>query len=76
MRDIAPDILRQRLLIEAYYRKDIDKALTEPFLTEIAKYLDLRIYANPIVHVTGEAGKNQGFDGFVPLVDSGISVYV
>ena len=76
MRDIAPDILRQRLLIEAYYRKDIDKAQTETYLIEIAKHLCLRIYAEPIVHATGDIGDNQGFDGFVPLIDSGISVYV
>lgn len=76
MIDIAPDILRQRLLIEAYYQADIDQAQTEKYLVEIAKHLDLRIYAKPIVHVTGDVGDNQGFDGFVPLIDSGISVYV
>lgn len=76
MRNIAPDILRQRLLIEAYYKADIDQVLTEGFLIEIAKHLDLRIYAKPIVHVTGDVGENQGFDGFVPLIDSGIAVYV
>ena len=26
--------------------------------------------------MTGDVGDNQGFDGFVPLMDSGISVYV
>jgi S-adenosylmethionine decarboxylase len=76
MKDIAPDIFRQRLLVEAYYQADIDRSLTERYLVEVAKHLDLRAYANPIVHVTGDVGKNQGFDGFVPLIDSGIAVYV
>jgi S-adenosylmethionine decarboxylase len=76
MRNIAPDILRQRLLIEAYYQADIDKNLTENFLIEVAHRLGLRTYAKPIVHVTGDVGENQGFDGFVPLIDSGIAVYV
>ena len=76
MREIAPDILRQRLLIEAYYQADIDQTLTENYLIEVAEHLGLRIYAEPIVHVTGDVGDNQGFDGFVPLIDSGISVYV
>jgi S-adenosylmethionine decarboxylase len=76
MEDIAPDILRQRLLIEAYYQADIDQVRTENYLVEVAKHLGLRIYAKPIVHVTGDVGDNQGFDGFVPLIDSGISVYV
>jgi S-adenosylmethionine decarboxylase len=76
MREIAPDILRQRLLIEAYYRADIDQALTENYLIEVAKHLGLHIYAKPIVHATGDVGDNQGYDGFVPLIDSGIVVYV
>jgi S-adenosylmethionine decarboxylase len=76
MEDIAPDILRQRLLIEAYYQADIDQVRTENYLVEVAKHLGLCIYAKPIVHMTGDVGDNQGFDGFVPLIDSGISVYV
>jgi S-adenosylmethionine decarboxylase len=76
MKDIAPDILRQRLLIEAYYQAEIDQLRTETYLIEVAKHLSLRIYAKPIVHVTGDVGDNQGFDGFVPLIDSGIAVYV
>jgi S-adenosylmethionine decarboxylase len=76
MEDIAPDILRQRLLIEAYYHADIDQVRTEDYLVEVANHLGLRIYAKPIVHETGDVGDNQGFDGFVPLIDSGISVYI
>lgn len=76
MKDIAPDIFRQRMLIEAYYQADIDQPLTGDFLIKLAEHLDLRIYAEPIVHVTGDVGDNQGYDGFVPLIDSGISVYV
>jgi S-adenosylmethionine decarboxylase len=76
MRNIAPDIFRQRLHIEAYYQAEIDKHLTENFLIMVAHDLGLRAYAKPIVHVTGDVGGNQGFDGFVPLIDSGIAVYV
>jgi S-adenosylmethionine decarboxylase len=38
----------------------------------------LRTYGDPIVHTTGGAGKevNEGFDGFVPLIDSGIYISV
>jgi S-adenosylmethionine decarboxylase len=76
MNDIAPDIFRQRLLVEAYYRADIDRILTEKYLIEVADSLGLQAYAEPIVHVTGDVGENQGFDGFIPLIDSGIAVYV
>ena len=76
MENIAPDIIRQRLIIEAFYRSDMDKEKTEKFLVGIAKALDLKAYGDPTVYMTGEAGKNQGYDGFIPLIDSGICVYV
>lgn len=76
MKNIAPDILRQRLLVEAYYQNNIDKEKTEKFLFELPKYLSLKTYGFPTVHVTEEIGANEGYDGFIPLVDSGISVYI
>jgi S-adenosylmethionine/arginine decarboxylase-like enzyme len=48
MRNIAPDIMRQRLLIEGMYTVDVDAGKAE----------------------------NQGYDVFIPLIDSGISLYV
>ena len=78
MRDLAPDIVRQRLLIEGYYSTDIDSSAVESYLIEVAKHLDLRTYGKPIVHAPAGAGKrdNEGFDAFIPLIDSGISLYV
>ena len=78
MRDLAPDIVRQRLLIEGYYSAEIDRSAVEKCLVEMAAHLSLRTYAKPIVHVPGGAGKddNEGFDAFIPLIDSGISLYV
>lgn len=78
MHDLAPDIVRQRLLIEGYYSIGVDRARVEQYLVEVASHLELRVYGNPIVHAPGGAGKddNQGFDAFIPLIDSGISLYV
>ncbi len=78
MRDLAPDIVRQRLLIEGVYTAEIDSAAVEQYLLGIAAHLDLRTYGRPIVHAPGGAGKeeNEGFDAFIPLIDSGISLYV
>jgi S-adenosylmethionine decarboxylase len=78
MQDLAPDIVRQRLLIEGYYSRDVDSAAVESFLIEIAAHLNLRTYGTPIVHAPGGAGSehNEGFDAFIPLIDSGISLYV
>lgn len=78
MRDLAPDILRQRLLIEGYFTTQVDRLAVEAYLTGIATELALRAYDAPIVHDPGGIGKpeNQGYDAFIPLIDSGISLYV
>lgn len=78
MRDLAPDIVRQRLLIEGLYEREITREDVEHYLIGIAAHLSLRTYGSPIVHAPGGAGKdaNEGFDAFIPLIDSGISLYV
>ena len=79
MRNLAPDIFRQRLLIEGYYSGEMTADRITNYLLGIAAHLALRTYAEPIVF-TPAAGmgreENAGFDAFVPLIDSGISVYV
>ena len=78
MKDLAPDIVRQRLLIEGHLASSVDRASVENYLVDIAAHLDLRTYGTPIVHAPGGAGRdeNEGFDAFIPLIDSGISLYV
>ncbi|MFC6635337.1 S-adenosylmethionine decarboxylase [Microbulbifer taiwanensis] len=78
MKNIAPSITRKRLLIEGYYSREIGEHEVEEFLTSIASKLSLKFYGSPIVHVPESLGKeeNQGFDAFLPLIDSGISIYV
>jgi hypothetical protein len=79
MQNLAPDICRQRLLVEGFYSGDMDEQRVREFLVGAAEHLSLRTYAEPIVFVP-ESGmgriENQGFDAFVPLIDSGISAYV
>ena len=76
---IAPEVFRQRLLIEAYYEALITRESLREFLLSIAENLGLRTYGDPVIY-TPNAGmgkeENSGFDAFVPLVDSGISAYV
>ncbi|MEO8019190.1 MAG: S-adenosylmethionine decarboxylase [Pseudomonadota bacterium] len=78
MKDLAPDIVRQRLLIEGLYSREVDQAAVETYLIDVAAHLGLRTYGPPMVHAPGDAGKaeNHGFDAFIPLIDSGISLYV
>jgi S-adenosylmethionine/arginine decarboxylase-like enzyme len=76
---IAPEIYRQRLLVEGYYECDVTRDSLSEFLTSLAEHLGLRTYGEPVVYspVTGMGkSENAGFDAFVPLIDSGISAYV
>jgi hypothetical protein len=75
---LAPEIFRQRLLIEGYWSITLDEAVVRRFLLEIAAHLNLRTYGDPIVFSPASGmGKeeNAGYDAFVPLIDSGISGY-
>lgn len=78
MKNLAPNILRQRLLIEGFYKIDANKSTIMDYFKTITKALNLKMYGEPIIFSTGKEGKdvNQGYDAFVPLIDSGISVYV
>ncbi len=76
---IAPEIFRKRMLIEGYFeRKQLDEQTIRDYLAFITSALSLRMYAEPIVHKTSGQGKvaNEGYDAFVPLIDSGIYVCV
>lgn len=78
MKDLAPDITRQRLLIEGLYTRDVTEEKVKQYLLSIASHLNLRAYGKPIIHAPEGLGKteNEGFDAFLPLIDSGISLYV
>ena len=78
MKNLAPEIFRQRLLIEGYYSEEVTRESLAGYLAGIAAHLGLRAYGEPAIFSPGGEGKaeNQGFDAFLPLVDSGISAYV
>lgn len=76
--DLAPDIYRQRLLIEGYWTVTVNETAVRDYLLGLAAHLGLRTYGNPVVHApaAGEGRpENAGYDAFVPLIDSGISGY-
>lgn len=78
MKNIAPEIMRQRLLIEGFYKGEIHKPEIEKYFQTITEKLQLRMYGEPIIFSPGGEGKeeNQGYDAFAPLIDSGISLYI
>jgi len=78
MEDLAPTILRQRLLIEGYYTIAVDEAVIARYFEALTDELALRAYGAPTIFAPSGQGRaeNQGYDAFIPLIDSGISLYV
>jgi len=76
--NIAPEIFRKRLLVEGYFRVQVTEDSLRGYFSRFTSELGLRTYGDPIIHRTNGAGKdvNEGFDGFVPLIDSGIYISV
>lgn len=76
--NIAPEIFRKRLLVEGYFGVEVNEKSLQGYFSRITSELGLRTYGEPIIHKTSGAGKdiNEGFDGFVPLIDSGIYISV
>lgn len=78
MDNLAPDIFRQRLLIEGFYTIDVNETVIKNYFESVTKSLDLRMYGEPIIFSPASLGKedNQGYDAFAPLIDSGICIYI
>jgi len=78
MKDLAPDLKRQRLLIEGFFNNDVDRERVDSYFKFLCKEMDFKPYGDPIIFSPEGLGKedNQGFDAFLPLIDSGVSVYI
>lgn len=77
-RTLAPEVFRQRLLIEGHWTVAVSADTVRDFLLGLAAHLDLRTYGEPVVYAPASGmgrEENAGFDAFVPLIDSGISGY-
>ncbi len=78
LKDLAPEVYRQRLLVEGFFTGEMTEDRVRIYLLQLAESLDLRTYGDPVIfQPTSGIGKeeNSGFDAFVPLIDSGISGY-
>ena len=78
MKNLAPDIVRQRLLLEGIFTIEVDESVITRYFDELTSALSLRVYGAPTIFAPGGEGRdeNQGYDAFIPLIDSGISLYV
>ncbi|MFA5799981.1 MAG: S-adenosylmethionine decarboxylase [Candidatus Peribacteraceae bacterium] len=77
MRNLAPQVVRQRLLIEGLFDCPVDEARIAGYFETLTRALGLKMYASPMIYSLAGMGRtqNQGYDAFVPLIDSGISAY-
>ena len=57
---------------------DVDEARVKGYFKHLCKKMGFQVYGEPIIHSPNGLGKeeNQGYDAFLPLIDSGISVYI
>ena len=78
MENLAPHLKRQRLLIEGFFEGDVDEARVRRYFVHICDKMNFKAYGDAIVVSPEGLGKeeNQGYDAFLPLIDSGISVYI
>lgn len=77
MKDLAPHIFRQRLLIEGIYNRTVDIEAVREYFDTLLATLQLRASGEPIFNSSLGMGKteNQGIEAFIPLIDSGVALY-
>ncbi len=77
MKDLAPHIYRQRLLLEGLYGIEVTEEIIERYFDVILNALHLNSYKDPIIHSSQDIGGDlyQGYEAFIPLIESGIVLY-
>ena len=77
MKDLAPQIYRQRLLIEGLYDIDVQIDTVHQFFATLLTGLGANAAGDAIVNSSLGQGKleNQGIEAFIPLIESGVSLY-
>lgn len=77
MKDLAPHIYRQRLLIEGVYERDVAEVDVLTFFDAMLEGINMTAAGDPIVNSSLGKGKveNQGIEAFIPLIESGIALY-
>ncbi|HWM85203.1 MAG TPA: hypothetical protein VNO33_05180 [Kofleriaceae bacterium] len=64
------------MIVEGFFRTEMSEAALRGYFQAITAGLGLRTYGDPIIHRTSGEGRpeNEGYDAFVPLIDSGIYI--
>ncbi len=77
MKDLAPNIYRQRLLVEGLYDIDVQVDTVHEFFAALLDGLGANAAGEAIVNSSLGQGKpeNQGIEAFIPLIESGVALY-
>jgi len=77
MKDLAPDIYRQRLLIEGKYEIEVRIETIHQFFAALLSGIGAHAAGDAIVNSSLGQGKpeNQGIEAFIPLIESGVALY-
>ncbi|MEK6800772.1 MAG: S-adenosylmethionine decarboxylase [Nanoarchaeota archaeon] len=77
MRDLAPKIYRQRLVIEGIYTIEITPQRLKDYLKDLSTKLGSTIIFGPIIkNLAGKINSiHEGFEGVLIWAESGVSIY-
>ena len=77
MKDLEPQIYRQRLTIEGKYQGDITEEMIKSFLVDFAAYIEMTPLTEPFIFTPNNTGHaiHHGVAGFMAWAESGCSVY-
>jgi len=77
MKDLAPNIFRQRLIIEGLYKIEITPLKLEEFMRTLSELLEMTIIYEPIVKNLAENINpiHKGFECVMIWAESGVSLY-
>lgn len=71
MRDLAPEIIRQRLVVEGLCRQPIDDLSIRQYLTQLSKTIDMVALMEPVTHQS----PLYGWAGWIHWETSGAHFY-
>src|SRR3989338_8346656 len=78
MKDLNPNIYRQRLIIEGFYTRELNPYMLRKYMKDFSKELGMRIIYGPIAkNLAGKVNPiHKGFECIMIWVESGASIYI
>ncbi len=77
MKDLEPQIYRQRLTIEGKYSGEITEGMIKSFLVDFAKFIEMTPLTEPFIFSPNNTNHavHHGVAGFMAWAESGCSIY-